>query len=288
MTIPHVARSFLSLSLSVFLGLALSFVGDLLLHPDDVDRLQKVQQRSMDSVEAFTPSEFGSRFIAAMSSDPDVAAAQKERESRELNRKGREASQQIPESAKRFEATNPKPRDRAAGTNDQRPSESLQTQESDQEAVRRLMHWKPGIQHWASSANGPAIVFRPLIALVDVLWNTFPSFLSTGFVLTAAELVIGGMFVILYVRPRIPNIWGPLTLAVVVLLTVAAGTLVAEICWLAAHAGLYVLGGVLDLAESISVWIAMGGLAGFITVKYAEVGAHHKAHILAAKALHLD
>jgi hypothetical protein len=83
MTIPRVARSFLSLSLSVFLGLGLSFVGDLLLHPDDVDKLQKVQQRSMASVEAFIPSEFGSRFIAAMSPDPDVVTAQKERESRE-------------------------------------------------------------------------------------------------------------------------------------------------------------------------------------------------------------
>lgn len=54
MTIPHVARSFLSLTVSVFLGLGLSFVGDLLLHPDDVDRLQKKQRQSMASVEALT------------------------------------------------------------------------------------------------------------------------------------------------------------------------------------------------------------------------------------------
>jgi hypothetical protein len=159
----------------IFLGIGLSFVSDLLLHPDDVDKLQKVQQRSMESVEAFTPSEFGSRFIAAMSSDPDVVAAQKERESWELNRKGREASQQIAESAKRFEAVNPNPPDRVAAPNDQKPNESFQSQESNQEAVRRLMHWKPGIQHWASFANGPSIVFRPLIALVAVLWNTLPS-----------------------------------------------------------------------------------------------------------------
>jgi hypothetical protein len=234
MRVPSHLLGFLRVTVSVFFTLALAFVGDLLLHPDEVHHWQRVQQKSINSVEKFTPWEFASRFI-----------------------------QELPE-----------------------PDDSMN--DSVLDARQRV------IRHWQRNCTGPMIILRPPIALAMVLFTTFPSFLSLGFILTVFELVIGGLFVYIYVLPWLQYYLPPglnipfFGVPAFVLLTVAAGTVVSSISWVAAQFGLLVFGKFLGLAEIVSVWLTMAGLAGFLGMKYAEVIAHHKAEVVAAKALHIE
>jgi len=265
MRVPSQLLGFLRVTVSVFFTLALAFVGDLLLHPDEVHQWQAVQHHSMDSVKKFTPWEFASRFIQELSDPPESLEER-------INRSTPLEDRAIDDFTK--------------------PTEK----EKQQRAVRRVDDAIRSMNHhWQRHFSGWHIILRPPIALAVVLFTTFPSFLSLGFILTVFELVIGGLFVYIYVLPwrqyyLPPGLTdvGLVNVAAFVLLTVAAGTVVSSISWVAAQFGLLVFGKFLGLAEIVSVWLTMAGLVGFLGMKYAEVIAHHKAEVVAAKALHIE